>query len=117
VESWEGIHDVIKYVNELWRVLAVNGKFILISAAPKEIMGTLMVDQLQLHQCSDWNLCRYESVAISNDDAVYYYAIKKLGELPETAKELMSLAPSASSSRPGAGNRLEGLFERKIIIW
>jgi hypothetical protein len=109
VGNWSGINDVIRYMAEMWRLLTINGTFILISAAPKDILKSLMVDRLQLHKCSNWPQQHtnshsssssssssnnhssgvYTPITTTVGETVYYYAIRKEEELCVSLEELL----------------------------
>jgi hypothetical protein len=94
---------------EMWRLLTINGTFILISAAPKDILKSLMVDRLQLHKCSNWPQQHtnshsssssssssnnhssgvYTPITTTVGETVYYYAIRKEEELCVSLEELL----------------------------
>lgn len=68
------------YIREVWRILIVQGKLIIITTMTKDIFESIAISALDYLQVSNWENCTKENLKTQVGENVYYYCITKTSE-------------------------------------
>lgn len=84
-QTKNNLTNIEKYIHEMWRILRVNGIFIVITTMPPEIFEALAIPHLQtLYEKKFINASNWKQGHISHilktdtENDIYYYELTKL---------------------------------------
>ena len=78
-DDTEAPNRAMRYIQEVWRALLLEGRLIIITTMPREIIEALAMQYIDVHD-SDWSTSsKQEVLKTSGEGTVYYYCITKVG--------------------------------------
>jgi SAM-dependent methyltransferase len=78
----KGVLNAASYMREVWRLLTLGGKFIIVTTMPNDIFDTIAIEPIGGYVCSNWkdnNECKKIEMTTTAGGEIYYYAIMKVG--------------------------------------
>lgn len=77
----KGILNAAAYMREVWRLLPVGGKFLIVTTMPNDIFDTIAIEPIGGYVCSNWNNnkeCKKIKMTTTAGGEIYYYSIMKI---------------------------------------
>lgn len=107
----------------MWRILKVGGVFVLVSTMPPEVIEPLALTPLLAprnqteNSASDWKRgCRVLPLTTQEGGNVFYYAIRKLGEISRVTSFRPSAPPSSASTSSSHATKVGAAADNSGIM-